>query len=72
MMAPASSMTQIEVVSSETSSPTLMALLVHAFLRVAFDTAEVTGSPGERADALRLGHVPSLRSGSRRRSALEG
>jgi hypothetical protein len=36
-----------------------MALLIHAFLRVTFDTAELTGCPWSSADALRLRHVPS-------------
>ncbi len=35
-----------------------MALLIHGFLRVAFDTAELTGC-WSAADALRLRHVPS-------------
>src|SRR5580692_8233545 len=35
----------------------IMALLIHAFLRVTFDTAELTG--WSAADALRLRHVPS-------------
>src|SRR5260370_8800710 len=43
----------------------IMALLIHAFLRVTFDTTELTGCAWSAADALRLRHVPSLRSGSR-------
>jgi hypothetical protein len=31
-----------------------MALLIHAFLRVTFDTAELTGCAWSAADALRL------------------
>ncbi len=37
----------------------IMALLIHAFLRVTFDTAELTGCAWSAADALRLRHVPS-------------
>src|SRR5437764_11391090 len=37
----------------------IMALLIHAFLRVAFDTAELTGLLGS-SRCLRLRHVPSL------------
>jgi hypothetical protein len=36
-----------------------MALLIHVFLRVTFDTAELTGCAWSAADALRLRHVPS-------------
>ena len=36
-----------------------MALLIHAFLRVTFDTAELTGCVWSAVDALRLRHVPS-------------
>src|ERR1700738_5027035 len=37
----------------------IMALLIHAFLRVTFDTAELTGCAWSAADALRFPHVPS-------------
>ena len=37
----------------------IMALLIHAFLRVTFDTAELTGCAWSAADVLRLRHVPS-------------
>jgi hypothetical protein len=46
MMAPASSMTQMEGRLERNVEADIMALLIHAFLRLAFDTAEVTGSPG--------------------------
>jgi hypothetical protein len=36
-----------------------MTLLIHAFLRVTVDTAELTGCAWSAADALRLRHVPS-------------
>jgi hypothetical protein len=36
-----------------------MTLLIHAFLRVTFDTAKLTGCAWSAADALRLRHVPS-------------
>src|SRR6266478_1576353 len=36
----------------------IMTLLIHAFLRVTFDTAELTGCAWSAADALRLGHNP--------------
>src|SRR6202049_429560 len=37
----------------------IVTLLIHAFLRVTFDTAELTGCAWSAADGLRLRHVPS-------------